>query len=153
LDPNQGFSRFTPRARDAVMAAQNEAHAVRNSEIRPAHLILGLLTEPQGLAALAITAAGVSLDDVRQAITATLPAATDDVPALVPFDQQAKKALELTFREALRMGHNFIGTEHILLAVLELEDGNGPLTNLGITKSAAEAAITSALAPPGSDTA
>ncbi|MCW2899424.1 MAG: Clp protease, partial [Streptosporangiaceae bacterium] len=70
----------------------------------------------------------------------------DQVPELIPFDARAKKALELTFREALRMGHNYIGTEHILLALLELENGTGLLTDLGIDKTTAEANITDAVA-------
>jgi hypothetical protein len=146
LDPDQGFSRFTPRARNAVMAAQNEAHAAGNDLITPAHLVLGLLSEPDGLAAKAIVAQGVPLETVRQTVTATLPPAAQQVPPLVPFDQQAKKALELTFREALRLGHNYVGTEHILLGLLELEDGTGVLAGLGVAKAAAEASINDFLA-------
>src|SRR5881398_2115184 len=146
LDTNQGFSRFTERARNVVMAAQNEAHAARNEEIGPEHLALGLLSEPEGLAARAIVAQGVPLETVREAVTATLPPAADHVPDLIPFDLRARKALKLTFREALRMGHNYIGTEHILLALLELEDGTGVLAGLGIDKATAEANITAAMA-------
>jgi hypothetical protein len=146
LDPSQGFGRFTPRARNVVMAAQNEARAARNDEIRPDHLVLGLLSEPDGLAARAIAAQGVPLETVRQAVTATLPPAVDQVSELIPFDAQARKALELTFREALRMGHNYVGTEHILLALLELEDGTGVLAGLGVEKAAAEVNIVAALA-------
>ncbi|MDI9976873.1 Clp protease N-terminal domain-containing protein [Rhodococcus sp. IEGM 1307] len=138
LDPNQGFSRFTPRARQVVVIAQNEARAARNAEILPQHLVLGLLADPEGLGARAIAAQGVELDSVRHAATATLPPAAEEVPALVPFDAQSRKALELTFREALRLGHNYIGTEHILLALLEVEDGVGVLTGLGVDKAAAE---------------
>jgi hypothetical protein len=145
-DPDQGFSRFTARARNVVMAAQNEARAAGNAEIRPEHLVLGLLIDPDGLGARAITGLGVPLETVRQAVTATLPPAAGEVPALIPFDAGAKKALELTFREALRMGHNYIGTEHILLALLELEDGAGVLAGLGLDKAAAEANITAAIA-------
>ena len=68
------------------------------------------------------------------------------MPALIPFDQQARKVLELTFREALRMGHNYVGTEHILLALLELEEGAGVLTGLGLDKAAAETDIAAAVA-------
>lgn len=68
------------------------------------------------------------------------------MPELVPFDARAKKALELTFREALRLGHNYVGTEHILLALLELEDGDGVLTGLGVDKAAAETYIAAAVA-------
>ncbi|MCX5611835.1 MULTISPECIES: Clp protease N-terminal domain-containing protein [unclassified Streptomyces] len=146
LDPNQGFGRFTPRARNVVMVSQNEARAAGNTEIRTEHLVLGLLAEPEGLAALALTAQGVAADAVRAAATATLPPAAADVPDLIPFDASAKKALELTFREALRLGHGYVGTEHILLALLEQEHGEGPLTGLGVDKAAVEAAVTEALA-------
>ncbi len=138
LDPQQGFGRYTPRARNTVMAAHNEAVAARNTEGRPEHLVLGLLAEPDGLAAKAITAQGVLLDSVRQAATAALPPAADDVPELVPYGSDAKKVLELTFREALRLGHNYIGTEHILLALLEFENGTGVLYGLGLTKQTVE---------------
>jgi hypothetical protein len=146
LNPEQGFNRFTPRAREVVAAAQEEARSAGNNEIVTGHLVLGLLTEPEGLAAKAIVAQGVPLDAVRQAVTATLPAAAGDVPALIPFDSGARKALELTFREALRLHHNYIGTEHLLLALLELEDGGGVLTGLGIDKARAEQNVTTALA-------
>ncbi|MER7494335.1 Clp protease N-terminal domain-containing protein [Streptomyces pharetrae] len=145
LDPSQGFSRYTPRARNVVMAAHNEAIAARNAEGRPEHLVLGLLAEPEGLAAHAITAQGVTLDEVRQAATAALPPSADEVPELVPYGPDAKKALELTFREALRLGHNYIGTEHLLLALLEFENGEGVLSGLGITKEETERYITELL--------
>ncbi|MEV6507049.1 Clp protease N-terminal domain-containing protein [Streptomyces sp. NPDC051642] len=138
LDPSQGFGRYTPRARNVVMAAHNEAVAARNPEGRPEHLVLGLLAEPDGLAAKAIVAQDVLLDAVRQAATAALPPAADEVPDLVPYGPDAKKVLELTFREALRLGHNYIGTEHILLALLEHENGEGVLNGLGIDKPTTE---------------
>lgn len=146
LDPSQGFSRYTARARNVVIASQNEARAAGSAQITPAHLVLGLLSETEALAAKAITGQDVLLDTVRQAATAALPPESDDLPALIPFDQDAKKALELTFREALRLGHNYIGTEHILLALLEHENGTGILSEAGVGKAAAEASITAALA-------
>ena len=146
LDASQGFTRFTQRARNVVVASQNEARAAGNDQITPEHLILGLLAEPEGLGAAAVTAQGVPLETVRHAATAALPPAAGEVPPLIPFDQRAKKTLELTFREALRLGHNYIGTEHILLALLELEEGHGVLTGLGIDKAAAEASIAEAIA-------
>jgi hypothetical protein len=158
LDPSQGFSRgsflsrwrlgrrYTVRAKNVVMAAQNEARAAHNDQIHPDHLVLALLTEPDALAAKAIVAQGVSLETVRQTVTAMLPPAAEQVPALIPYAPAAKKALELTFREALRLGHNYIGTEHILLALLELEEDNGVLTGLGVDKDTAEADLTAAIA-------
>ncbi|MGB2567526.1 Clp protease N-terminal domain-containing protein [Micromonospora citrea] len=146
LDPSAGFSRFTPRARNVVMASQNEARSTGHAEIRPEHLVLGLLAEPEALAAKAVVEEGVSLDDVRQAATAALPPPAERVPDLIPFDSQGKKALELTFREALRLGHNYVGTEHILLALLELEDGTGALSGLGLDKAGVEERVVAALA-------
>ncbi|MGW3097761.1 Clp protease N-terminal domain-containing protein [Streptomyces sp. NPDC001102] len=155
LDPNQGFGRYTPRARNVVMAAHNEAKAAPHTEVGPAHLVLGLLAEPEGLGAKAITAQGVSLDAVREAATAALPPTAEAAPELVPYASDAKKVLELTFREALRLGHNYIGTEHILLALLEFENGTGVLSGLGIDKPSVEAELAKALerylqAPPQS---
>ncbi|MFD3944138.1 Clp protease N-terminal domain-containing protein [Streptomyces sp. NPDC058579] len=141
MDPNAGFSRFTPRARNVVVASQNEATAARNAEIAPGHVALGLLAEPEGLAVLWLASQGVTPEGLREAITPTLPPAADEVPALVPYDAAAKKVLELTFREALRLGHNYVGTEHVLLALLEFEDGEGVLTGLGLDKARAEADI------------
>jgi hypothetical protein len=146
LDLSQGFSRYTPRARNVVMAAHSEAVAARTPEGRPEHLVLGLLAEPEGVAAKAIIAQGSALDAVRQAATAALPPAADDIPDLIPYGPEAKKVLELTFREALRLGHNYIGTEHILLALLEHENGQGVLSGLGITKPATEEYIGKVLA-------
>ncbi|MEW1700189.1 Clp protease N-terminal domain-containing protein [Streptomyces sp. NPDC093249] len=146
LDPNAGFGRFTPRARNVVMASQNEATAAGNDEILPAHLALGLLAEPEGLAALWIGSRGVTPEQIRTAVTAILPAAVADAPSLVPYDAAAKKVLELTFREALRLGHHHVGTEHILLALLEHEDGTGVLTGLGLDKATAEREISATIA-------
>ncbi|WP_030942539.1 Clp protease N-terminal domain-containing protein [Streptomyces sp. NRRL S-646] len=145
LDPSQGFSRYTLRARNVVMAAHNAAKDAGNSEVLPAHLVLGLPVEPEGLAAKAIVAQGITLDAVRQAATAALPPAAEEVPELVPYASDAKKVLELTFREALRLGHNYIGTEHILLALLEFEHGTGLLADLGIERKPVEADIAKAL--------
>jgi len=146
LDASQGFTRFTPRARNTVVLAQNEARAAGHDQIMPEHLVLGLLGDPDALAAVAIVAQGVSLDAVRQAVIAVLPPPAAEVPAVIPFDQQARKALELTFREALRMGHDYIGTEHILLALLELEASGSLLTGLGIGKAGVTEHVAAALA-------
>jgi len=90
LDAAHGFSRFTPRARNVVMAAQEAARAAGSSEIAPQHLVLGLLTEPYGLAAQAITAQQVALDGVREAVAATLPPPGEQAPPrpdVIPGDQ------------------------------------------------------------------
>lgn len=144
VDPNEGFSRFTPRARNVVVGAQNKAHTAGNAEIQPAHLVLALFDDPDSIAAKLLASAGVDADAAAAALT--LPPRAADLPALIPFDGAAKKALELTFREALRLGHNYIGTEHILLALLEHEPDDGPLRTLGVDKQRVEAELVAALA-------
>ncbi|GHF88125.1 ATP-dependent Clp protease ATP-binding subunit [Streptomyces filamentosus] len=147
MDASAGFSRFTPRARSVVVASQKEAAAGRSTEITPGHLLLGLLAEPEGLAVLWITSRGVTAEQLREAVAPTLPApAAEEAPALVPYDAASKKVLELTFREALRLGHNYVGTEHILLALLEHEDGTGVLSGLGLDKETAERQISELVA-------
>ncbi|MFF4540946.1 Clp protease N-terminal domain-containing protein [Streptomyces aureus] len=141
LDPSQGFGRYTEKARKAVMVAHEQCKALGGTEGLPAHLVLGLIGEPDSIGARAVTAQGVSLDTVREAALAALPPAAEEVPELVPYGPAAKKVLELTFREALRLGHNYVGTEHILLALLEFENGEGVLSGAGVAKAAAEGHI------------
>jgi Clp amino terminal domain, pathogenicity island component len=146
LDPNAGFGRFTPRARNVVVGAQNAAHARNNVEITQDHLLLALFDDPEGLAVTLLAGQGVDATAVREATE--LPPPTDtDIPPLIPFDGAAKKVLELTFRQALRLGHNYVGTEHILLALLEAEDEDGPLHRLGVDKDRLESDLAAALEP------
>ncbi|OFB41408.1 hypothetical protein BA059_06455 [Mycolicibacterium sp. (ex Dasyatis americana)] len=145
LDPSAGFGRFTPRARNVVVVSQNTAHAAGNAEIAPEHLLLALFAEPDGLAAKLLASQGITEEAARAAIT--LPPPAGEVPALIPFNGGAKKALELTFRQALRLGHNYIGTEHILLALAEAEDSDGPLHRLGADPQRFETELAEALAP------
>jgi hypothetical protein len=139
LDMQEGFNRFTPRARNVVVGAQEAARTASNDSIEPEHLVLGLVAEPDGLAGQAVVAQEISLDALREAAIAALP------PALVPFSASAKKALLLTYRESLRLGHGWIGTEHVLLALLENENGDGVLTRLGVDKALAEEWVLAAL--------
>jgi len=143
LDPEQGFGRFTPRARGAVVAAQNAAHEAGNSEITPDHLLLGVLSDPAALATVLLNLQKVDAKALRAAVT--LPPGGPEPPELIPFSGPARKVLELTFREALRLGHNYIGTEHVLLALLELEGDAGPLHAAGVDKERAEADLIAAL--------
>ena len=122
LDPDQGFGRFTPRARNAVVAAQNAAHDAANSEITPDHLLLGVLSDPAALATMLLHRQDVDTEAAAGG-RRRCRRPTASRRELIPFSGPARKALELTFREALRLGHNYIGTEHLLLALLELEDG------------------------------
>lgn len=153
LDAAEGFQRFTTRARKVVVAAHDLAVAGEHGFVTAAHLTLGLLAEPEAIAARVLVEVGVTADALRAAVT--LPPAVDDPPrAFVPYDEGAKKALELTFREALRLGHNYVGTEHLLLALVEHEGGDGPLAGLGVDKADVERRVLAALsalgaAPPG----
>ena len=133
IDPSQGFSRFTEQARRAVVAAQTGSHGrPATTDITVAHLILGLLSNPDCGAAALIAGQGIDLDVVRQTARATLPPSAVDIPALIPFDQHARDALDRTFSEAERAGHEQVGTEHMLLAILAVEDGTGVLAGLGV---------------------
>jgi hypothetical protein len=142
------YGRYTDRARHVVVEAQKAAVDHASPYIDTVHIVLGLLTEPAALAAGAILAQGVSLDAVREAAEARLPEPVDAVPNVVPFSGAAKKTLELTMREGLRLGHNYIGTEHLLLALLEQGEGTGfeVLDGLGVKKDKAEAKIVEVLA-------
>ena len=138
----QRFSRFTDRARQAVVQAQEQARAARQTEITPDHVLLGLLAIPEGIAARAVTALGVTPVDVSEAITGRLEPTSDErLEGHIPFTGESKKVLELTFREALRLGHNYIGTEHILLGLLAMDEVPIVLTERGITKDRAEPEI------------
>jgi ATP-dependent Clp protease ATP-binding subunit ClpA len=139
MDPTEGFSRFTPRARAAIVEAQNVTREAGNVEISPDHLILGLLSDAESLAMRLLAEQSVTPQTLRDTIH--LPAPDGEQPALIPFNGAARKALELTFREALRLGHNYIGTEHLLLALFETEDDTGVLHRCGIDKDRTEASI------------
>jgi hypothetical protein len=131
------FSRFTDRAKRATIAARQEAIRRRNEHVLPEHVVLGLLHEPEGLAAKAMTALGVSAEAAREALAAALPPAVPGELARghIPFDSRSRKVLEYALREALGLGHNYVGTEHLLLGVLEEEEGQGggALAGLGLT--------------------
>ena len=117
------FQRFTDKARRTVVLAQEEARALRHDQIGTEHLLLGLLRESSGVAATALTSLGVSLSAARERVAADDPAdsrasATSSTEAHIPFTPQAKRTLELALRESLQLGHDYIGTEHILLGLV-----------------------------------
>lgn len=148
LDPRQGFARFTVQARNVVAAAHNEGKAARSVQTLPEHLVLGLLSEPDGSAGQALAAVGADLDRLREAALGALPAAADDVPELLPYDERAKAVLEATFREAVRLGHQDVGTGHVLLALLA-EDARGVFAASGLGTAAVEAAVDAAIEKDG----
>ena len=144
LDPSQGFSRFTDEARAVVVGAQEQARAAGSDTITVAHLVLALLADPEGTATRTLTAQGVAPADVRRTASATLPAAAATVPDMIPFDPHARAALERTFAEASRLGAEQVGVEHLLLAVLAVEDGTGVLAGHGVTAESVEAHLSGA---------
>ncbi|MBY8877872.1 Clp protease N-terminal domain-containing protein [Actinacidiphila acidipaludis] len=147
LDVDANFSRFTPRARKAVIAAQEEARTSRHSAIEPEHLVLGLLDQPNTFATNAFTALGATPEDIRAAV-ATPGTEKKPLGGHLPISPAAKKALQLVLREALRLGHNYIGTEHILLGVLsdDQERSARALNGLGVTHDLTEQWVVAALA-------
>jgi hypothetical protein len=139
------FARFTDKARRVVVESQAAARRGRQEQIVPEHLVLGLLTEPTALAATTLTALGVDLDVLRERVEAALGTGEAEPPEQIPFSGPAKKVLELVFREALRLGHNYVGTEHLLLGLLADEESKAARL-LGVTHAAAEAHIVRVLA-------
>jgi len=117
------FERFTDRARRVIVLAQEEARTLDHDSIRPEHLVLGLI-QAEGLAASALREAGVDLDRVRDRVVGAESTRVREKRGgktrmyQLPFSPKAKKVLELSLREALRLGHNYIGTEHILLGMI-----------------------------------
>jgi hypothetical protein len=134
------FSRFTPRARNVVTAARAEAEQLGHEQVRNEHVLLGLLSEPDALAGQCIVALGLPLEQARGAALALaqrLPTAGRS--HRVRFGRDAKKTLELALREALHLGHNYIGTEHLLLGLLRNDDTTADLlTGMGVSRDAAE---------------
>lgn len=117
------FERFTTRARRVVVLAQEEARLLQHNYIGTEHLLLGLLGETDGIAARALAGLGMSLEGTRQEITAIVGTGSATPSGHMPFTPRAKKVLELAFREARALGHDYIGTEHILLGLIREGDG------------------------------
>ena len=134
------LSHFTPRARNAVRQARAEAQNRGADHVANEHVIFGLLSEPDGLAAKAIVAVGVSVDQLRAATLDALRPSDGSTTGRVPFGPGAKKTMELAQREALHLGHNYIGTEHLLLGLLrnETEPAARLLLRLGVTREGVE---------------
>jgi Clp amino terminal domain, pathogenicity island component len=118
------FERFTDRARRVLVLAQNEARLMNNGFVGTEHLLLGLIDEGEGLAARALRSFDISLEEVRERVEETIgPASRTQTSVEMPFTPRAKKVLELSLREALQLGHNYIGTEHILLGLVREGEG------------------------------
>jgi ATP-dependent Clp protease ATP-binding subunit ClpC len=117
------FERFTNKARDAVTFAQHEARDLKHNYLGTEHLLLGLLREEEGVAARALREFGITIDQVRDQVVQIVGHGAEPTPGQIPFTPRAKKVLELALREAKSLGHNFIGTEHILLGVVRENEG------------------------------
>ncbi len=121
--PKGMFQRFTDRARRAVHLAQEEARLLRHNWVGTEHLLLGLLYEEEGVAARALASLGISREDVRVQVEEMIGYGENSPAGPIPFTARAKNALELSLREALQLGHHYIGTEHLLLGLLREGEG------------------------------
>ena len=117
------FERFSDRARQVVVLAQEEARMLNHNYIGTEHILLGLIHEGDGVAARSLESLGISLDAVRQQVEEIIGRGQQAPSGHIPFTPRAKKVLELSLREALQLGHGYIGTEHILLGLLREGDG------------------------------
>src|SRR3954465_3827876 len=127
------FERFTDRARRVLVLAQEEARLLNHNFIGTEHILLGLIHEGEGVAAKALESRGISLEAVREKVEETIGPAGSSTTGSPPFTPRAKKVLELSLREALQLGHNYIGTEHMLLGLVREGEGVAAqvLQNLG----------------------
>jgi ATP-dependent Clp protease ATP-binding subunit ClpC len=127
------FERFTDRARRVVVYAQEEARLLNHNYIGTEHILLGLIHEGQGVAARALESLGISLEAVRVQVEEIIGRGETSPSDHIPFTPRAKKVLELSLREAKKLNHDYIGTEHILLGLLREGEGVGPqvLVKLG----------------------
>jgi ATP-dependent Clp protease ATP-binding subunit ClpC len=128
------FERFTDRARRGIVLAQEEARMLNHNYIGTEHILLGLIHEGEGIAAQAIVSLGVSLEAVRRQVEEIIGQGQSAPTGHIPFTPRAKKVLELGLREALHLGHNYIGTEHLLLGLVREGEGVGAqvLGKLGV---------------------
>ena len=129
------FERFTDRARQTVVFAQDEARDLNHNYIGTEHLLLGLLRDGDSIAARSLHRLGISLDGVRDGVTAIIGCGSDTPSGHIPFTPRSKKVLELSLREALQLKHNYIGTEHILLGLVR--EGEGVAAQVLVTRGAA----------------
>ena len=137
------LQRFTPRARNVLAGASTLARDFGHDTCDTEHLLLALFDEPAGIAAVVLAGYGASRDGVETAVLAARPRAASHVDGDVPLTPGADRALELTLAAALQLGHNYIGTEHILLGLLSEHDGRGAefLRSYGVDEQGACAAI------------
>ncbi|HSH62335.1 MAG TPA: Clp protease N-terminal domain-containing protein [Acidimicrobiales bacterium] len=131
------FERFTDRARRVLVLAQEEARLLNHNFIGSEHILLGLISEGEGVAAQALGSMGIALESVRTSVGEIVRPGASSTAASPPFTPRAKKVLELSLREAMQLGHNYIGTEHMLLGLVREGEGVAAqvLTTLGADTS------------------
>lgn len=117
------FERFTDRARRVVALAQDEARGLKHNYVGTEHMLLGMLTEGEAVAFQALDALGITADQVRAAVIAKIGFGEVSPAGHIPFTPRTKKAMELALREALQLGHNYVGTEHLLLGLIREGEG------------------------------
>ena len=117
------FERFTERARQVVVLAQDESRALKHDYIGTEHLLLGLLREEEGLAARVLESFELTVEEVRARVARVVGQGNEPTTGQIPFTPRSKAVLEASLREAIALGHNFIGTEHVLLGLASQEDG------------------------------
>jgi ATP-dependent Clp protease ATP-binding subunit ClpA len=142
------FGRFTPRARKVLSLAQGAARASKHSHVGTEHVLIGILDEGGNLAVKVLANLDVEANDLRAELRASVGTASEGAPAgHLPFTPQSKRALELTAKEALRLGHNYIGSEHLLLGLLATEEGGASkvLRRMGIELHTTRLAVVMAL--------
>ena len=145
------FERFTDRARRVIVLAQEEARMLNHNYIGTEHILLGLIHEGEGVAAEALESLGISLDAVRQQVEEIIGRGQQAPFDVIPFTPRSKKVLELSLRESQQLGHNYIGTEHILLGLIREGEGVAAqvLVKLGADLNLVRHEVTQLLAAAG----
>jgi len=137
------FQRFTDRARRVLVYAQEEARNLDHSFIGTEHVLLGLIREGDGVAAKSLDALGITYDVVREKVTELTELTSNSSPGSPPFTPRAKKVMEMSLRESMRLGHSYVGTEHLLLGIARQVNGTAVriLNDLGVEMSDIQAQV------------
>ena len=146
--PGRGlFARFTPRAREAITLAEKRARDAPHNYVGTEHALLGILDQGDNVAIKVLVSHEIELDDLRAELTASMGPPTERVEGHLPFTPEAKRALELTTKEALSFGHNYVGCEHLLLGLLATENGlaSQVLRRMGLELRTTRRAVVTAL--------
>ena len=141
------FERFTERARQVVVLAQDEARKLKHNYIGTEHILLGLLREEEGIGARVLESLDVTTEEVRAQVARIVGPGDEAASGQIPFTPRAKEVLELSLREALSFGHNYIGTEHVLLGLVREGEGvaSRVLLDFGVTADVVREAVIAAL--------